>query len=376
MYLTGDTAEAAGTAGPASGPSAGLYLTEPARGLAGLAFLPLAAPWLATAPRGDGHGVLVAPGLSGHGHEHGPAPAVPAPARLRRARLGSRAQPGPVRSRAGRAAAGAGGARRAHRRPGVGDRLEPGRDFRQGAGAPASRPGPPGHHPGQPVRAHRPAAEPGRWRLPPPRVTCTRTARGCPRASRSPGPIGVPSTAVYSRRDGIVAWQTCVEPETGAARERRGPLRAPRLRHRSRDAVADRRPARRPGRPVAPRSGRRALLRRAATRDAERRPSACSSSPGLTPRSWLWRPPTATGHVGGSAPRPQRGARAAHPGPADRGAGRAAAARAGAAPQAAQRAARPRPAVLDRRSPTSTSSTTSARSRCRAPDRTPSSPSR
>jgi hypothetical protein len=27
-------------------------------------------------------------------------------------------------------------------------------------------------------------------------------------------PIAVPSTAVYSRRDGIVAWQTCVEPET------------------------------------------------------------------------------------------------------------------------------------------------------------------
>jgi pimeloyl-ACP methyl ester carboxylesterase len=25
-------------------------------------------------------------------------------------------------------------------------------------------------------------------------------------------PIGVPSTALYSRRDGIVAWQTCVEP--------------------------------------------------------------------------------------------------------------------------------------------------------------------
>ena len=62
MYLTGDAAEAAGTAGPASGPAAGLYLTEPARGLAGLAFLPLAAPWLATAPRGDGHGVLVVPG--------------------------------------------------------------------------------------------------------------------------------------------------------------------------------------------------------------------------------------------------------------------------------------------------------------------------
>src|ERR1700685_642171 len=63
MYLTGDTAEAAGTAGPVSGPSAGLYLTEPARGLAGLAFLPLAAPWLATAPRGDGPGVLVVRGF-------------------------------------------------------------------------------------------------------------------------------------------------------------------------------------------------------------------------------------------------------------------------------------------------------------------------
>src|SRR3984957_21083890 len=39
------------------------YLTEPARGLAELATLPLAAPWLAAAPRGDGHGVLVLPGL-------------------------------------------------------------------------------------------------------------------------------------------------------------------------------------------------------------------------------------------------------------------------------------------------------------------------
>ena len=27
-------------------------------------------------------------------------------------------------------------------------------------------------------------------------------------------PISVPSTAVYSRRDGIVSWQTCIEPET------------------------------------------------------------------------------------------------------------------------------------------------------------------
>src|SRR3984885_16309679 len=46
-----------------AGPSIPLYLTEPARGLADLAVLPLAAGWLAAAPRGDGHGVLVLPGL-------------------------------------------------------------------------------------------------------------------------------------------------------------------------------------------------------------------------------------------------------------------------------------------------------------------------
>jgi pimeloyl-ACP methyl ester carboxylesterase len=47
----------------AKGPSAGLFLTEPVRGLVDLAALLVAAPWLATAPRGDGHGVLVLPGL-------------------------------------------------------------------------------------------------------------------------------------------------------------------------------------------------------------------------------------------------------------------------------------------------------------------------
>src|SRR5690348_5623233 len=44
-------------------PSAALFLTEPVRGAADLAALLVAAPWLATAPRGDGHGVLVLPGL-------------------------------------------------------------------------------------------------------------------------------------------------------------------------------------------------------------------------------------------------------------------------------------------------------------------------
>ena len=49
--------------GELNGPSAGLFLTEPVRGLVDLAALLVAAPWLATAPRGDGHGVLVLPGL-------------------------------------------------------------------------------------------------------------------------------------------------------------------------------------------------------------------------------------------------------------------------------------------------------------------------
>src|SRR5438270_5163625 len=44
-------------------PPAGLLLTEPVRGLAEHAALVLATPFLAAAPRGDGHGVLVLPGL-------------------------------------------------------------------------------------------------------------------------------------------------------------------------------------------------------------------------------------------------------------------------------------------------------------------------
>jgi pimeloyl-ACP methyl ester carboxylesterase len=44
-------------------PSGWLLLTEPARGLLQLNTVPLALPWLMRAPRGDGHGVLVLPGL-------------------------------------------------------------------------------------------------------------------------------------------------------------------------------------------------------------------------------------------------------------------------------------------------------------------------
>jgi hypothetical protein len=44
-------------------PAVGWFLTEPVRGMLRFSALPLAAPWLRRAPVGDGHGVLVLPGL-------------------------------------------------------------------------------------------------------------------------------------------------------------------------------------------------------------------------------------------------------------------------------------------------------------------------
>lgn len=49
--------------GAAQRPPLGWYLSEPARGALTFGSLPLAAAWLRCAPRGDGHGVLVLPGL-------------------------------------------------------------------------------------------------------------------------------------------------------------------------------------------------------------------------------------------------------------------------------------------------------------------------
>jgi dienelactone hydrolase len=62
MSVIGGPKVAAG-GGPTSRPWIGLYLSEPARGLAQFAGLGLSAPWLSAAPRGDGHGVLVLPGF-------------------------------------------------------------------------------------------------------------------------------------------------------------------------------------------------------------------------------------------------------------------------------------------------------------------------
>ena len=60
--------------GPVSGPPIGLLVTEPVRGLAGFAAVPLAAAWLSRAPRGDGHGVLTLPGSLAFGVSRMSAP--------------------------------------------------------------------------------------------------------------------------------------------------------------------------------------------------------------------------------------------------------------------------------------------------------------
>jgi pimeloyl-ACP methyl ester carboxylesterase len=199
--------------GCVSGPSARLYLTEPARGLAGLAAMPIAAGWLASASRGDGHGVLVLPGLLASdmstallrryirwlgydvrgwqlGRNIGPTAAVLSelPRELNRR---AAATGGPV-SLIGWSLGGIYARELARDHQAL---------VRQviTLGSPFALTDP---RQSRADRAYQrrssrhadPAELPGRADL----------AR----------PIGVPSTAIFSRQDGIVAWQTCIEPET------------------------------------------------------------------------------------------------------------------------------------------------------------------
>jgi pimeloyl-ACP methyl ester carboxylesterase len=199
--------------GPAARPlpALALYLTEPARGLADFASLPLAALWLPVAPRGDGHGVLVLPGLLAsdtstaalrlftswlgydvHGWElgrnRGPTDAVldGLPAAL--TGLADRAG-GPV-SIIGWSLGGIYARELAREYPGL---------VRQviTLGSPFA------------------LAEPGHTRA----DGVYQRSRGqhsarIPTREAVARPIGVPSTAVYSRHDGIVCWQNCVEAES------------------------------------------------------------------------------------------------------------------------------------------------------------------
>ena len=189
-----------------------LLLTEPARSLAEFATLPLAAPWLSFAPRGDGHGVLVLPGLLASdsstallrrflrllgyqvrgwqlGRNLGPTDEVldGMPALL--AELAARAG-GPV-SVIGWSLGGIYARELARQHPELVRRVIT-------LGSPFALV--------DPRQSHADRAYQRRSRL---------HANGrVPTREQVGRPISVASTAVYSRRDGIVSWRACIEPET------------------------------------------------------------------------------------------------------------------------------------------------------------------
>jgi pimeloyl-ACP methyl ester carboxylesterase len=207
------TREQSGTRpGDVSGPSIGLLLSEPVRGLAGFAAMPLAAPWLMSAPRGDGHGVLVLPGLLASdistsvlrrfvgrlgyrtvgwqlGRNRGPTQRVIDD--LPRGLLRLAEQTGGPVSVIGWSLGGIFARELGRRLPAhVRQVITLGSPFaltdaRQSRADRAYR-----------RRAHLHATE------------------GVPTPQQVAEPITVPSTAVYSRSDGIVAWQACIGQET------------------------------------------------------------------------------------------------------------------------------------------------------------------
>ncbi len=208
MYFTSDPQPAAGV----TAPPVRLLLSEPARGLAELARLPLSAPWLSFAPRGDGHGVLVLPGLlatdtstmllrgflrrlgyevSGWrlGRNLGPTdevldelPAMVADLVQRTGR--------PV-SVIGWSLGGIFAREIARQHPAEVRRVIT-------LGSPFALTSPRQSHADRAYQRRSALHANGR----------------VPTREQVAQPISVPSTAVYSRRDGIVAWQACIEPET------------------------------------------------------------------------------------------------------------------------------------------------------------------
>ncbi len=214
MYFIRESGAAEGEAdtGSAGAPSMSLLLTEPARGLGHLATLPLAAPWLSFAPRGDGHGVLVLPGLLASdsstallrrfvrmlgydvhgwhlGRNLGPTDEVLDGLPVRLAELVSLTG-GPV-SVIGWSLGGIYAREMARQHPGQVRRVIT-------LGSPFALT--------DSRQSHADRAYRRRSRM--------HAAGRVPTREQVNQPISVPSTAVYSRRDGIVLWRACVEPES------------------------------------------------------------------------------------------------------------------------------------------------------------------
>ena len=198
--------------GDVSRPSLGLLLSEPVRGLHGFATMPLAAPWLLSAPRGDGHAVLVLPGLLASdvstsvlrrfvrrlgyhavgwnlGRNRGPTERVVG--ELPRALAALAEQTGRPVSVIGWSLGGIYARELARRQPEhVRQVITLGSPFGMTDDRQSHA------HRAYQRSAHRHAKE------------------GVPTRERLADPIGVPSTAVYSRNDGIVAWQACTGTES------------------------------------------------------------------------------------------------------------------------------------------------------------------
>ena len=191
-----------------------MFLTEPVRGLVDLAALLVAAPWLATAPHGDGHGVLVLPGLLASdtstlalrgylgwlgydvrgwdlGRNRGPTEEVLAG--MPRALLShARRAGGPV-SLVGWSLGGIYARELARRNA---------KHVRQviTLGSPFAM-----QDPRRQTRVNGPYQRLSHLHADDARL---------PTSEQRARPIGVPSTSVYSRLDGVVSWQACMEPET------------------------------------------------------------------------------------------------------------------------------------------------------------------
>lgn len=193
-------------------PALPLFLTEPLRGALSLAALPAAAPLLAHAPRGDGHIVLVFPGLMGDdlstrplrrylrllgydargwglGRNVGPSPAIVAG--MPRLLSDAAEESGRKASLIGWSLGGI-FARELARRE-----IDSVRQV-------ITLASPYAMNDAQQSRADRAFSSQARRHVP----------GGLPSRERMRQPIGVPTTSIYSRTDGIVDWRACIEQTT------------------------------------------------------------------------------------------------------------------------------------------------------------------